>query len=97
MVERTPNFRQWTRSAKIVAAVLTALLLAPPLLIWELMIRMPGTSYRGALQPLSPGEIESVPRLRATLHALSGVIGERLFPISLAPTSGLVQVGLSRV
>lgn len=41
------------------------------------MTRMPGTSYRGPLPPLSPSEAEIAAGLRQQVLALAGAIGER--------------------
>lgn len=47
---------------------------------WAAMIRMPGTSARGPLPPLSPEETAIRDRLRTDLQTLAGDIGERNLP-----------------
>ena len=47
------------------------------LALWGLMIRMPGSSFRGPLPPLTPDELAARSRLEAHVVALAGRIGER--------------------
>lgn len=57
------------------------------------MLRMPGQSYSGPLQPLTDGERLTRERLAAHVERLAGVIGERNMwrPDSLAATADYIE------
>jgi len=65
-----------TRSAAIRLAVLGGLLGVAAAAGWWTMIRMPGSTHRGALEPLTPAETALRDELRRDVEALAG-IGER--------------------
>jgi len=46
-------------------------------LLWFVMIRMPGTSFRGPIPPLSPEEEATRAQLQSHIFTLAGEIGER--------------------
>jgi Peptidase family M28 len=56
---------------------LAGLLLVAAVAAWMLMLRMPGTSYRGPLPPLTPAEAALRDELRRDVAVLAGEIGER--------------------
>lgn len=73
-----------TRKGKLVA---TALVLATAgVAAWWTMIRMPGKSYSGSFEPLSPSERELESELRRHVTKLAGDIGRR----SIEEHAGLV-------
>lgn len=58
-----------------IAFPLAALLV--PLILWSVMIRMPGESFRGELPPWTEEEQRLAEQLRADVEKLAGDIGER--------------------
>ena len=64
--------------------------------LWALMIRMPGRSHAGPLQPITAAEEESRARLEAHVVALAGRIGERNYrrPAALADAAAYVTAEL---
>jgi len=75
-----------SRGALLRLAILAAVLAALALSAWVVMIRMPGTSWRGPLPPLTPAEAALRDELRRDVEVLAGEIGERhlLKPENLA-------------
>lgn len=68
-----------TRGALLRLAVLLGLLGGAALGAWVVMFRMPGTSYRGPLPPLTAAEAALRDELRRHVDVLAGEIGERHF------------------
>ncbi|MBI3982075.1 MAG: M20/M25/M40 family metallo-hydrolase [Gemmatimonadetes bacterium] len=65
----------WTGAAKVAAPALV-----PPVLLvalWIVTVRMPGRSHRGELAPLASADAALRDSLRAHVHLLASVIGER--------------------
>ncbi|HEV8308903.1 MAG TPA: M28 family peptidase [Methylomirabilota bacterium] len=75
-----------SRRALVRLAVLVSLLAAAGVVVWLLMLRMPGASHHGALAPLTDPEVALRDELRRHVAVLAGEIGERhlLVPAKLA-------------
>ena len=65
----------WTGVARVAAAALAPVVLLSTL--WVVTVRMPGTSYRGDLAPLSSADAPLRDSLAAHVQLLSVTIGER--------------------
>jgi hypothetical protein len=61
----------------LTAAVIVGLPLALAFGAWLYVVRMPGETGRGALAPLTPGQVEIRQRLERHVRELAGRIGER--------------------
>lgn len=85
-----------TGGALIRLAVLGGLLGLAAAAAWWTMIRMPGSSHRGALQPLTPVETALRDELRRDVEALARDIGERhlLLPTNLDRTVAYLEDAL---
>ena len=88
-----PSFRRWTRAAKLWAAVVGTVAALPALLVYVLMLRMPGRSFEGAPPPLSAGQTALRDRLRNDVSHLATEIGERNVgrPAALARSADFVE------
>ena len=75
-----------TRGRVVAAAFAFAVVLGACVWVWSVMIRMPGTSHRGALPPASADERALAAGLEADVRALAS-FGERSVarPEALAP------------
>lgn len=64
-----------------------------------MMIRMPGSSFQGALPPLTEGEEGSRTRLEGDLFALAGEIGERSFqnPTGLEAAATYIESAFKQI
>jgi hypothetical protein len=77
MDEPMPDFRRWTPWTKMKVGSIAVAIVAIPLVVWNVILRMPGKSYAGALPPLSAPEASARDSLRDDLHHLVATIGER--------------------
>ncbi|MDC4223581.1 MAG: M20/M25/M40 family metallo-hydrolase [Candidatus Manganitrophus sp.] len=68
-------------------------------LLWFVMIRMPSTSFRGPLPPLSPEEETSRARVQSHIQALAGEIGERnlLSPARLDAAADYIESAFRQI
>jgi Zn-dependent M28 family amino/carboxypeptidase len=66
-----------TRWGRLRMVILLSVLPALFLVVWFLMIRMPGRAFSGPLPPLTPGQEALSDRLRRHVRQLAGEIGER--------------------
>src|SRR5262249_42888075 len=57
MTEPMPNFRRWKVRTHVKVWGLVAASVLIPLAAYQLMLRMPGKSYKGPLPPLSSAEV----------------------------------------
>ena len=69
--------RRRLRRLKWVLRGLLVAVLACLMIIWGLIVLMPGKSYRGPLPPLSDAQASLREELRADVERLAGDIGER--------------------
>ncbi|HEV8677037.1 MAG TPA: M28 family peptidase [Methylomirabilota bacterium] len=65
------------RRLGVLLSALAGLLAVAAVVAWMLMLRMPGTSYRGPLPPLTAAEAMLRDELRRDVDVLAGEIGER--------------------
>lgn len=82
-----------TRGALARLALLAIGLAGAAAWAWVEMIRMPGTSYRGPLPPLTAEEAGLRDELRGTVAAVAGEIGERhvFAPVRLARAAAYLE------
>jgi hypothetical protein len=72
-------------------------LLAFAVMGYDQLIRMPGMSYQGPLDPLTPGQRRLADELRGHVEMLAGEIGERNYrkPAHLAKSADYIESALS--
>jgi hypothetical protein len=83
--------------ARRAAAILVAAGLAG-VVLWAIMIRMPGTSYAGPFAPLTPHERDLEAALRRDVQRLAGDIGDRSagHPSGLGDAAGVIERALAQ-
>lgn len=84
--EQDARSARWTRHLRI-RPWCAALLLGLAAAGWAVCVRMPGSSHRGPLPPLTPREAVLRQRLEAWLHGLASGVGPR----STSDPAGLVR------
>jgi hypothetical protein len=94
--EPLPPFRRWTRAAKLQLGAILAAMGIPALLAYAVVLRMPGTSHRGALPPLTADQTAIRDREGTDLAHLVRDIGERntARPAALAAAAGWIDAEL---
>jgi hypothetical protein len=71
------RFRLASKGTPRRLAILAVIIAIALVICWWVMIRMPGASYRGALQPLTNEQRTVSARLRTDIERLAGSIGRR--------------------
>lgn len=86
-----------TGAALIRVAVFAGIFAILVFWVWLAMIRMPGRSYEGPLEPLTPGEVLLRDALRRDVEMLAGQIGQRniFLPEKLAAAADFIKVSFA--